>query len=185
MQVSSTVLGCHPPLHASRFFDIIYKHRSGGDRRHNLSGKDIVCLASFAVFISTCIQAAPQPQQPSAAPTPTAERALIDKYCVTCHSDKLKTGGISLQSVDMTNIPAGAETWEKVIHKLSLGAMPPQGMPRPDQTSINSLVSWLTTSLDRAAATNPSRRARRCRCSKSSELPTNGSRPPPGRRGEN
>ena len=55
----------------------------------------------------------------------------------------------------MTNIPAGAETWEKVIHKLSLGAMPPQGMPRPDQNSVNTLVSWLETSIDRAAAANP------------------------------
>ena len=72
-------------------------------------------------------------------PSVTSQRALVDKYCVTCHSDKLKTGGLSLQSADLTNIPAGAETWEKVIHKVSLGAMPPQGMPRPDQSS----AQWL------------------------------------------
>src|SRR5271168_5233082 len=100
------------------------------------------------------MQAAPPPQQPANAPT-TSERALVDKYCVSCHSDKLKTGGLSLESADMANIPAGAETWEKVIHKLSLGAMPPQGMPRPDQATVNSLVSWLETSIDRAAAANP------------------------------
>ncbi len=120
-----------------------------------MSGKDIVCLVAFAVAISACIQAAPPPQTPSNPPSVTTERALVDKYCVTCHSDKLKTGGLSLQSADLTNIPAGAETWEKVIHKLSLGAMPPQGMPRPDQASVNSLVSWLETSIDRAASTNP------------------------------
>ena len=118
-------------------------------------GKDIVCLATFAVVLSTCMQAAPPPQAASNAPSVTAERALVDKYCVTCHSDKLKTGGLSLQSADMTNIPAGAETWEKVIHKVSLGAMPPQGMPRPDQPTLNNLVSWLETSIDHAAATNP------------------------------
>ncbi|HTB16608.1 MAG TPA: DUF1592 domain-containing protein [Bryobacteraceae bacterium] len=101
------------------------------------------------------MQAAPPPQAASNAPSVTAERALVDKYCVTCHSDKLKTGGLSLQSADMTNIPAGAETWEKVIHKVSLGAMPPQGMPRPDQPTLNNLVSWLETSIDHAAATNP------------------------------
>jgi hypothetical protein len=121
----------------------------------DLSGKDIVCLVAFAVAISTRIQAAPPPQAHANPSFVTTERALVDKYCVTCHSDKLKTGGLSLQSADLTNIPAGAETWEKVIHKLSLGAMPPQGMPRPDQTSVNSLVSWLETSIDRAAATNP------------------------------
>ena len=55
----------------------------------------------------------------------------------------------------MTNIPAGAETWEKVIHKVSLGAMPPQGMPRPDQATMAQFASWLETSIDHAAATHP------------------------------
>src|SRR5579872_6584094 len=119
----------------------------------DLAVEDIVCLATFALFVSPCMQAAPPPE-PS-TPTATNERVLLDKYCVVCHSDKLKTGGISLQSADITNIPAGADTWEKVIHKLSLGAMPPQGMPRPDQASIDGLVSFLTTSLDRAAVANP------------------------------
>ena len=120
-----------------------------------MSGKDIVCLASFSLIVSACIQAAPPPQQTATPASITSERALIDKYCVVCHSDKLKTGGLSLQSVDMTNIPAGAETWEKVIHKLSLGAMPPQGMPRPDKAGVDHLVSWLTTSIDKASAANP------------------------------
>jgi Protein of unknown function (DUF1592)/Protein of unknown function (DUF1588)/Protein of unknown function (DUF1585)/Protein of unknown function (DUF1595)/Protein of unknown function (DUF1587)/Planctomycete cytochrome C len=134
-------------LHARAFFDIIDRHRYGGGRA-DLLRKDIVCLVAFGAVISTCIQAAPPPSV-------TNERALVDKYCVTCHSDKLKTGGLSLESADMTNIPAGAETWEKVIHKVSLGAMPPQGMPRPDQATLSSFTSWLETSIDHAAATNP------------------------------
>jgi Protein of unknown function (DUF1592)/Protein of unknown function (DUF1588)/Protein of unknown function (DUF1585)/Protein of unknown function (DUF1587)/Protein of unknown function (DUF1595) len=72
-----------------------------------------------------------------------------------CHSDKLKTGGLSLQSADMTNIPAGAETWEKVIHKVRLGAMPPQGMPRPDAATMDHFASWLETSIDKASAAHP------------------------------
>jgi cytochrome c5 len=120
-----------------------------------LSWKDIVCLATFALVIPACIQAAPAPQASSNAASVTNERALVDKYCVACHSDKLKTGGLSLQSADLTNIPAGAETWEKVIHKVSLGAMPPQGMPRPDQATLTSFVTALETSLDHAAAANP------------------------------
>jgi hypothetical protein len=120
-----------------------------------VSGKDIVCLTSFALIVSACIQAAPPPQQTASPASVPSERALIDKYCVVCHSDKLKTGGLSLQSLDMTNIPAGAETWEKVIHKVSLGAMPPQGMPRPDPASVDHLVSWLTTSIDKSSAATP------------------------------
>lgn len=118
-------------------------------------GKDTVCLAIFATVIPACIQAAPRPQEATNPPSVTTERALVDKYCVVCHSNKLKTGGLSLQAMDMTNIPAGAETWEKVIHKLELGAMPPQGMPRPDQPAVDQLVSWLKTTIDHAAAGHP------------------------------
>lgn len=82
-------------------------------------------------------------------------RALLDKYCVTCHSDKLRTGGLSLQSMDVNHVPEGAETWEKVIRKLRVGAMPPQGMPRPDKAGINGLAGYFERALDQAYAANP------------------------------
>jgi Protein of unknown function (DUF1592)/Protein of unknown function (DUF1588)/Protein of unknown function (DUF1585)/Protein of unknown function (DUF1587)/Protein of unknown function (DUF1595)/Planctomycete cytochrome C len=120
-----------------------------------LTARDIVCLASCALFCSLCIQSAPPPQQLETPASATSERALVDKYCVACHSDKLKTGGLSLQSADMTNIPAGAETWEKVIHKVTLGAMPPQGMPRPDAATLDHFATWLETTIDKASAAHP------------------------------
>ena len=58
-------------------------------------------------------------------PAASPQRALLDKYCVTCHNDRAKTGGLTLEKIDVANIPANAETWEKVIRKLSVGAMPP------------------------------------------------------------
>ncbi len=84
-----------------------------------------------------------------------AERALLDKYCVTCHSNKLRTGGVSLQGLDLGRVPETAETWEKVIRKLRVGAMPPQGMPRPDKAAMGGLASYIEGSLDRAYAANP------------------------------
>ncbi len=86
----------------------------------------------------------------------TAQKALLDRYCVTCHSDKLRTGGLSLEKADLVNVPQGAETWEKVIRKLRVGAMPPQGMPRPDGAAIDGLASYFETALDRAYAAHPS-----------------------------
>jgi len=123
-----------------------------------MTRKCILCMVGWLLMVPACMQALPPPpQQPAAASAPTAasERALLDKYCVTCHSDKLKSGGLTLQSADVNSIPAGAETWEKVIHKLQLGAMPPQGMPRPDKATVDGFVSWLETSIDRAAAAQP------------------------------
>jgi mono/diheme cytochrome c family protein len=82
-------------------------------------------------------------------------KPVFDKYCITCHNDKLRTGGLSLQSADLTDIPKGAETWEKVIRKLRVGAMPPQGMPRPDSHTIDGVASYLETAIDRTASANP------------------------------
>ena len=97
-------------------------------------------------------------QQPVAAPAPSVSphRAVVNRYCVTCHNEKLKTGGLVLATVDIDNISAtNAEALEKVVRKLQARAMPPRGMPRPDEAVYQSLVSHLETSLDRFAATNP------------------------------
>ncbi len=67
----------------------------------------------------------------------------------------MRTGGLSLQGADLTDIGRNAETWEKVIRKLRTGSMPPQGMPSPAQPAIDGLASFLETSLDRAAAAKP------------------------------
>jgi len=110
------------------------------------SSKLLLIVAANAAL--ACAQQA-SPQQAS------AQRAVINQYCVTCHSNELRTGGLSLEGADLSNVPAGAETWEKVIRKLSVGQMPPQGMPRPDKATASGLVSYLETSLDRAYAAKP------------------------------
>ncbi len=88
----------------------------------------------------------------AADPTP---RALLNQYCVVCHNDKLKTAGLLLDKADPTNVSLDAETWEKVVRKLRAGAMPPQGMPRPDHATLEQFVETLETSLDNAAAAKP------------------------------
>jgi mono/diheme cytochrome c family protein len=93
-----------------------------------------------------------------AAPVP-AERALVDRYCVGCHSDRLKTGQLSLEKLDLSSPVTHAETWEKVVRKLRTGSMPPQGLPRPDAALLDNFAAYLETSLDRAALAklNPGR----------------------------
>src|SRR5579859_3570104 len=92
----------------------------------------------------------------TAPPSPSSgNRALLDKYCVTCHSDRAKTGGLTLEKLDLANAAANAETWEKVIRKLSVGAMPPAGMPKPTPSDVSAFVSSLEASLDKAYTANP------------------------------
>jgi hypothetical protein len=93
----------------------------------------------------------------TSGPTKGAAAAskTIQQYCVSCHNDRLKTGGLTLAGADLTRLAAHAETWEKVIRKLRTGAMPPAGAPRPDQATYESLATYLETSIDREATNAP------------------------------
>ena len=63
-----------------------------------------------------------------AAQTSSADfRATLTQYCFTCHNERLKTGGLALEGLDVAAIGSNAETWEKVVRKLRSGMMPPQG----------------------------------------------------------
>ena len=77
---------------------------------------------------------------------------LLDRYCVACHNDRLETGGLSLEAMDLTNVAADAAVWERVVAKLRAGAMPPQPRPRPEPAVYDGFRTWLETELDRAAA---------------------------------
>ena len=88
-------------------------------------------------------------------PAVTAERALLDRYCVTCHNDSLQVAGLALDALDVARVGDHAGVWEKVVGKLRAGMMPPAGRPRPDRAASGRLVAYLETELDRAAAADP------------------------------
>ena len=96
----------------------------------------------------------PRPQAPAVHAAAT-EAALLERYCVTCHNDNLRTAGFSLESLDLGNMSADAAAWEKVVLKLRAGMMPPAGRPRPDRETYDRLASFLEMDLDRAAAASP------------------------------
>ncbi|PYS13873.1 MAG: hypothetical protein DMG17_17890 [Acidobacteria bacterium] len=80
---------------------------------------------------------------------------MIDRYCVTCHNQKLKTAGLMLDKADVASPGAAGEIWEKVVRKLRTSTMPPPNMPQPSTEDRRALLSWLETSLDQAAAAKP------------------------------
>ena len=97
-------------------------------------------------------------QQQSAVlppPAPSPERAAVNRYCVGCHNNQLKTAGLELDTIGAQSLSAHQEAWEKVVRKLRSRYMPPPGMPRPDERTYDALVSSLEASLDNAAAAKP------------------------------
>jgi cytochrome c551/c552 len=85
----------------------------------------------------------------------TPDRALLDRYCVTCHNERLKTGGLALNALDPSHAGDHAETWEKVVRKIRAGMMPPSGAPRPERPVLDAFAAKLEVDLDRGAVAHP------------------------------
>jgi cytochrome c5 len=97
-------------------------------------------------------------QSPAAVASHAVDpRQLLDRYCVACHNEKLKTAGLVLDQAgaDVGRIAQDAELWERVIAKLRSGAMPPSGRPRPDEPTMTAFISHLETTIDTQARANP------------------------------
>ena len=118
-----------------------------------------VPTAGFGVFrhAVTRLEAAGQREPRSSLTTPgvSQPRDLLDRYCVTCHNERLQTAGLMLDVLDVQRPGEDAEVWEKVVRKLRSRTMPPPGRPRPDKPGYELLETWLETTLDRAAASSP------------------------------
>ena len=117
----------------------------------------LAVLIAAAALIGVASDVPVAAQAPAASVSQTAPRpeSTLARYCVSCHNERLKTGGLMLDKMDLADIPAGADVWEKVIRKVRAGMMPPPGMPRPDEPQRQALVTWLERTLDTSAAARP------------------------------
>jgi hypothetical protein len=113
----------------------------------------------FTALAAIALTAAPQqtgkPAGAEAGGTGNPNRALLNRYCVTCHNQKLKTAKLALDVLDLDHPEKDALTWERAIRKLRGGMMPPPGAARPPLDAVNTLATYLEDSLDKAAAANP------------------------------
>jgi mono/diheme cytochrome c family protein len=107
-----------------------------------------------AVMASVQTSASQNTAAPAAAPT-AAPQAVFNQYCLTCHNQKLRTAGLALDSVDVSQPAANAELWERVIEKLRAASMPPPGRPRPDPATYRAVAGWLEAEIDRAWTAGP------------------------------
>src|SRR5215207_303227 len=125
-------------------------------------------VAGAAIWLSTLALSAQSPQARSTAPAqrpasvaqPVSARAdaaepateTLKQYCVSCHSDRGKAGGLSLADFDVARAHEQPDTAEKIIRKLRGSMMPPSGARRPAETTLQDLRGALETRMDRWAA---------------------------------
>ena len=119
----------------------------------------VLCLV-VADSLRTEAQVRPSDQTPApsdrtvAPPSPRPlgpQATLINQYCIACHNDRLKSGGLTLTALNLDDPHQSAEIGEKVIRKLRGGLMPPAGAKRPDRQTAAEFVTWLETKIDSAA----------------------------------
>ena len=134
--------------------------------RNRILSASLMCLALSAaagVYLQAGVEPIVQPptqvlraQQSSAAAEPVSEsQALVTRYCMSCHNERLKRGDMVLEGKDPDHVEVDPETWEKVIRKLNAGTMPPAGRPRPDEETRLAFVAGLEADLGAAAAASP------------------------------
>ena len=127
-----------------------------------------VRFGGVALTAAVCLQAAAaqSPVRPPASNDRPAQRAnaaiapsrdIFDKFCIGCHNERSKAryANLALDGVDLANIGTHAETIEKVVRKLQMGQMPPEGLPRPEPAALAAFVESLERAVDRAAAAAP------------------------------
>ena len=129
--------------------------------------------AVIAAALGGMLMASPALSAPAAAgaaTTAASVEALLGRYCVTCHNERivagrgaapsmlvaqLRTAGLALDALDPAHVGPDADAWERVVRKLEARTMPPVGRPRPDDAAYGEIADWLETALDRAAAASP------------------------------
>ena len=137
----------------------------------------IVATVTAAAAAGVPLDAAPPPAAGAEASAATAAEveATLGRYCATCHNERivsgrdtapsmlvsqLRTAGLAFDGLDVEQVGADADAWERVIRKLQSRTMPPPGRPRPDEATYDDVVAWIEAELDEAAAAapNPGRR---------------------------
>jgi mono/diheme cytochrome c family protein len=121
--------------------------------------KIVITVTSVVFGIGASLVAQTASRQTPAAPTTSSAsadavkyRALVNKYCLSCHNDHTANPAdpVNLEGAAFDDLLGHAGTWERVIRKLSVRAMPPPGMPRPTEAEYAGFTGWLAASLDRA-----------------------------------
>ncbi|MGE3512888.1 MAG: DUF1592 domain-containing protein [Vicinamibacterales bacterium] len=123
-----------------------------------------IMAAALAALLPSASSTAQTPAPVGATSAPAASRSttadgpdgqLISRYCLTCHSERMKSGGLVLAGRNPRQVSTDADVWEKVLRKLRAGQMPPVGSPRPDAQATATFTTALASELDRVAAASP------------------------------
>ena len=146
-KIAACVVGLGATVACLGLFDV----HAAGPREAAPAGEQQVASAAHAPAVTS------QTQARAAAGVSTGEsvRRVLNRYCVGCHNERLRTAGLALDAMDPAQVGDHPEAWEKVVRRLRTASMPPAGRRRPDAATYRTVASALETALDEAAAAAP------------------------------
>jgi len=123
-------------------------------RTHWRRGVVVAIAGVLLVALTTTGARERQPPQDSAEAA-AAPQAMVDRYCLTCHNERVRAGGFVIAQLDLAHVSRDADAWETVVRKLRTGMMPPSGAPRPERSALDGLAGFVEQALDAHAAASP------------------------------
>ena len=122
-----------------------------------LTAMFVGAIALVCTLVVAAQEASPPPEEIMSF---ADQRAMIEDYCLMCHSDVALTGGLTLESFDPSDLGRHAEVAEKMIRRLQTGMMPPSYASRPERAEIEAFTAALESRIDSAyqSSPNPGRR---------------------------
>jgi mono/diheme cytochrome c family protein len=127
---------------------VVVAHDRASEGRARPAGPPLAPATAQSAAAQTGRGTSPAVPADTAAKPVAPERALIDQYCLGCHNDRVRSGGLALSELNLDAVHQNAEIAEKVIRKLRGGLMPPAGARRPDSRSAAAFVTWLENEID-------------------------------------
>jgi hypothetical protein len=126
-------------------------------RRPPRSALLLRCGVAMVGLLSTTVLA--RAASPLETDYATVVRPALQKYCLGCHSTKLKKGSLDLErfvSIDVGR--KDLKAWQQTQEMLEAGEMPPAGKPQPTAGERQAVLAWVRGFLDaeaRARAGDP------------------------------
>lgn len=81
--------------------------------------------------------------------TPERVQQVLQQHCYSCHGPDLQKAELRLDQLDLQFGGASAETWHDVLNRISVGDMPPEDQPQPDEQQRQLVTSWIRDNLQR------------------------------------
>ena len=103
-----------------------------------------MAAAGLLLAVAGCQPVGPGSSEPHAA--------MLAAYCADCHNDAERAGGLAFERLDLDDVGAHQEIWEKAVGKLRGGLMPPAGAAHPERQDVDALITYLEQSIDASVA---------------------------------